>query len=492
MNRLKIAEEKDASNATSWKQTYNFDRFGNRTFDQNNTSFPTSFANPNVTNPQIDTNNNKFTTGQGYTYDLAGNLLTDAEGRSFTYDAENKQKDAKNSSNQTLGQYWYDGDGKRVKKIGLHNQQSEETIFVYDVFGKLIEEYSTQLSTTPQVQYLTNDNLGTPRINTDKNGTIVSRSDYMPYGEEIIGLGGRSSADKYVSDDIREGFTGYIKDDETGLNFAEARYFVSNFGRYSSPDPIIMTPQRIINPQRLNLYVYAVNNPFAYIDKEGEEVVQLGEDSEKKIKAQIKEKEAQIKKDKNNEVLKAELIALRQTLSIVQEGNRVVGAWLDALKARGEDQGLTLADFKATTNPVDDLTEIAKSKGKSNDYISIGRYEWGQTGTTATVIDKDIYVLTTSSQYNITLGTLNGQVASSPDTGEIPNGDLYLVGGSTLLHEKDHRDNRATETTAYTNQIKFLDRMNTNKPFKNQKYFKKIKEGYQNLLNYYQTREGVK
>jgi YD repeat-containing protein len=68
LNRLKSSEEKDATNQTTWKQTYTFDRYGNRRFDQANTSFPASFANPNATNPNIDTANNRFTTGQGYTY----------------------------------------------------------------------------------------------------------------------------------------------------------------------------------------------------------------------------------------------------------------------------------------------------------------------------------------------------------------------------------------------------------------------------------------
>jgi RHS repeat-associated protein len=89
------------------------------------------------------------------------------------------------------------------------------------------------------VQYQTNDNLGTPRINTDALGNVVSRSDYMPYGEEIVGLGNRTSADKYVADDVRQGFTGYIKDDETGLDFAEARMYKKELGRFTGVDPLL-------------------------------------------------------------------------------------------------------------------------------------------------------------------------------------------------------------------------------------------------------------
>jgi len=263
LNRLRSAEEKDVANQTTWKQTYSFDRYGNRTFDQANTSYPNSFTNPNISNPQIDVSSNRFTTGQGYTYDAAGNLLTDAEGRTFTYDAENKQRSASNASG-SLGTYFYDGDGKRVKKV----TNSETVIFVYDALGKLVAEYSTQLSPTPQVQYLTNDNLGTPRINTDQNGAIVSRSDYLPYGEEIVGFGGRSSSEKYVSDDVRQGFTGYIKDDETGLDFAQARMYKKELGRFTSTDPLLTTG-RPTNPKTWNRYIYTLNNPLNFSDPTG-------------------------------------------------------------------------------------------------------------------------------------------------------------------------------------------------------------------------------
>jgi len=115
-----------------------------------------------------------LTTRQGYTFDLAGNVITDAQGRTFNYDAENKQKSVSNSGG-SLGTYFYDGDGKRVKKVS----NLETTIFVYDAAGKLVAEYSNQISPMPQVSYLTSDALGTPRINTDANGTVIARHDYM-------------------------------------------------------------------------------------------------------------------------------------------------------------------------------------------------------------------------------------------------------------------------------------------------------------------------
>ena len=71
----------------------------------------------NITNPTIDTATNRFSSGQNYLYDKSGNLTDDANGNQFLYDAENHQKEIKNSQNQSIGQYLYDGEGKRVKKI---------------------------------------------------------------------------------------------------------------------------------------------------------------------------------------------------------------------------------------------------------------------------------------------------------------------------------------------------------------------------------------
>jgi hypothetical protein len=44
-------------------------------------------------------------------------------------------------------------------------------------------------------------------------------------------------------------------------------------GRFQTPDPLMMTAVCMVNPQRLNLYGYAVNNPFQYVDPTGEDAI---------------------------------------------------------------------------------------------------------------------------------------------------------------------------------------------------------------------------
>ncbi|MEP6848309.1 MAG: hypothetical protein ABI999_05585 [Acidobacteriota bacterium] len=99
-----------------------------------------------------------------------------------------------------------------VKKV----TDQETTVFVYSS-GKLIAEYSTQVSSQPHTNYTTTDHLGSPRIITDELGQVTARRDFMPFGEDIfVNVGNRTTALKYGTntDNLRQKFTGYQKDTE--------------------------------------------------------------------------------------------------------------------------------------------------------------------------------------------------------------------------------------------------------------------------------------
>jgi RHS repeat-associated protein len=67
-------------------------------------------------------------------------------------------------------------------------------------------------------------------------------------------------------------------DEETGLVSMGARYLDPRTGRFTQPDPVgLVDPatgkvnqEMLLNPQRLNRYVYALNNPYRYVDPEGD------------------------------------------------------------------------------------------------------------------------------------------------------------------------------------------------------------------------------
>jgi RHS repeat-associated protein len=143
-----------------------------------------------------------------------------------------------------------------VKKIS----STEITVFVYNGGGTLVAEYSTQLAQTPQVSYLTADHLGSARVITNQNGAVTTRKDYMAFGEEASSAQ-RTANPNYDSSETRKGYTGYEKDTESGLEFAQARYYNSTHGRFSSVDPLTASAS-IKNPQTFNRYSYVLNSPY--------------------------------------------------------------------------------------------------------------------------------------------------------------------------------------------------------------------------------------
>lgn len=269
--RLTEAKEWTGTNNSNpnWTQTFGYDLYGNRTsFTQNIGEVQTN------TTPAVSAYTNRITS-TNFTYDKNGNIIGDIDpiasppaARSFVFNADNKQVEVKNASNIPIGKYYYDGEGKRVKKV----TDTETTIFVYSN-GNLVAEYSTQLSTNPTIAYPALDHLGSPRIITDKFGNVKSRRDFMPFGEDIyVGVGGRTgdSGQKYASnqDDVRQKFTGYQKDSETSLDFAEARMYENRYGRFTAVDPLLASGKSS-NPQSFNRYVYTLNSPLNYIDPSG-------------------------------------------------------------------------------------------------------------------------------------------------------------------------------------------------------------------------------
>ena len=64
-------------------------------------------------------------------------------------------------------------------------------------------------------------------------------------------------------------FSGKERDTETNLDYFGARYFSGAQGRFTSPDPKIMTARHLMSPQKWNKYAYVQNNPLASIDPDG-------------------------------------------------------------------------------------------------------------------------------------------------------------------------------------------------------------------------------
>ena len=125
-------------------------------------------------------------------------------------------------------------------------------------------------SSTPPVQWLISDQLGTPRMILDHTGSLANmkRHDYLPFGEELFApTSGRNAAQGYAAGDgVRQQFTSHERDLETVLDFMQARFYSPVMGRFTSADTYAGRPE---NPQTLNLYAYVINNPLRYVDPTG-------------------------------------------------------------------------------------------------------------------------------------------------------------------------------------------------------------------------------
>jgi RHS repeat-associated protein len=133
-----------------------------------------------------------------------------------------------------------------------------------------VAEYSTIVETAAnaKVGYLTNDHLGSPRIITDKNGNVQSRRDFLPFGEDLY-TQQRTAALGFQLDNTRQKFTSYERDNESDLDYAQARMYASKLGRFTAVDPGPFDP---LNPQVMNRYTYTINNPLKYMDPDGRKI----------------------------------------------------------------------------------------------------------------------------------------------------------------------------------------------------------------------------
>jgi RHS repeat-associated protein len=249
------------SESSGWNQTYGYDPYGNRNYGYS--SAPDYLP---VQVPNISTGNNKIA-ATNYNYDAAGNLTqglgSGGSPKTYTYDAENRLTNFNGEAT-----YVYDGDGRRVKKmVG----STTSTVYAYDAMGQLVAEYSNATPSIGGTQYITADHLGSTRVVTNASGGVVSRHDFLPFGETIpTGIGGRSSTMGYEQPDgINQKFTAKERDSESGLDYFLARYHGSMMGRFMSPDPMFMNDHHLFDPQELNLYSYVRNNPLALTDPTG-------------------------------------------------------------------------------------------------------------------------------------------------------------------------------------------------------------------------------
>ncbi len=276
IGRLKeSAEYRGDNNSLTYKQKFDFDRFGN--LYRKAASNPTAGqANPLAYTPieetttpgtgDIEKSTNRFRTGT--TYDDAGQVVADNKFRSmnFAYDANGRQVNSTNSTNSTNAQTVYDASGNRVAtKINNIWQY-----MIYDAFGKLVAEYGVASEGVGGVKYLQQDWQGSVRTVTNNNGFVVGRTDHQAFGNDVgYGVGQRSVEQGYSGGKAtRQGYGLTERDDATGQDHTWFRKNENLAGRWTSPDPYNGS-MSLGDPQSFNRYSYVQSDPTNFVDPSG-------------------------------------------------------------------------------------------------------------------------------------------------------------------------------------------------------------------------------
>jgi RHS repeat-associated protein len=238
-----------AEPGNTWSIAWTFDNWGNRL-----TQTPTGLATTRAGTQTLGYTNNRLNT---YSYDLAGNQTTDGS-HTYGFNAENQMV----SMDGGAATYAYDGEDRRMKRtVG-----SETTYYFYGPGGILCEfstsnaiSSATAASSSDKTYYHTTDKLGSAVLVINSAGTVIENNRTLPYGEMWIPENAPSTNDKK--------FTTYLRDAESNLDYAMARYYASRMGRFISADPSDSAEEH--DPQTWNLYTYVNNDPINFTDPTG-------------------------------------------------------------------------------------------------------------------------------------------------------------------------------------------------------------------------------
>jgi RHS repeat-associated protein len=253
------------------------------------------------------------------------------------------------------------------------------------------------------------------------------------------------------------------RDNETGLDFFEARYFSSVQGRFTSPDPIPMTPDRQLDPQRINLYQYSRNNPLAFSDPTGMELIRLGQHTDEEIDKIVNKIDTLIKEGKLPQDVADILTKRKESLLLEKEGNKIVQEMLDKLDSAGERQGLKLSDFTLSTDVARDFRNVPDLQTAE------------QFGAVRRGVSREIYIFKENLLYKAIQQGVAYYNQAGFTAGEVRRPDLVIQGATFLPHEKYHRDVGASERLAYREQRRVLDQFGPG-AFMNQQFFREFRD----------------
>ena len=153
-------------------------------------------------------------------------------------------------------------------QIGSTSYTSDNYAYIDDYYLYLTKSSTTSTTTSTYIQSLITNHLNSIEKVLDYNtGTVLSTSTYSTYG----------SLTKIGNTNSNRGYTNH-QQDQSDFIYMNDRYQYPNYGVFISPDVITQTSgpnsqSYLSNPQNLNAYSYALDNPVMYVDRDGKSPV---------------------------------------------------------------------------------------------------------------------------------------------------------------------------------------------------------------------------
>jgi RHS repeat-associated protein len=213
-----------------------------------------------------------------HAYDANGNLVQETTSRLYTWDHADRlalfRVQAAGARPSVHAFYLYDSAGSRVKKVwAKQGSPVESTVYLEGFERRTVGSHTCDTlhlmddtrrialvrigsplpgDNSPPVQFQLADHLGSSALVVDGAAGQVSREEFSPFGETLMG----SFAKK------RYRFTGKERDEESGLYYHGARYYAPHLARWSAADPAG-------HVDGMNLYRYCRGNPVMFVDPAG-------------------------------------------------------------------------------------------------------------------------------------------------------------------------------------------------------------------------------
>ena len=144
--------------------------------------------------------------------------------------------------------------------MGYYSAGGSQWLLAYVPWsGRELAKYAS----TTSFNFFHPNMLGSAGISTDQTGTVDDDMAFYPWGQVWLNSGSNTYDTHFAG--IHAALQGSNLIDFT-MDEAPYRFYAPNPGRWHSPDPLAGD---ITNPQSLNLYAYALNNPTTLIDPSG-------------------------------------------------------------------------------------------------------------------------------------------------------------------------------------------------------------------------------